>query len=124
MHGFEILHTECHTTVQQVEDAFNHAFDFDVVGKITQGTTVDYKASWNKFLVEFKNTPECIDALFAPTVEFHSAAAPYYKLYYTATDYWIAYLVTIPPISTKSLSTEFADAQQSDLQRAADTLFA
>jgi hypothetical protein len=96
MYGFELLHTECTTTTQSVVDAFSNAFDFDVVGKITQSFTEDYKGSWKKFLVEFKNTPECIDALFSPTVVFHSSSASYYKLYYNDTDYWIAYLVTIP----------------------------
>jgi len=121
MYGFELLHTECNTTTQEVVDAFSNAFDFDVVGKITQGYTEDYKGSWKKFLVEFKNTPECIDALFAPTVEFHSSSAPYYKLYYTATNYWIAYLVTIPlePVPNPS----FAVHQQDELHRVADIVF-
>ena len=98
MYAFELLHTPITTTSQEVSDAFNHAFDFDVVGKITQDYTQDYKGSWKKFLIEFKDTPSCIDALFAPTVVFHSASATYYKLYYNATDYWIAYLVTIPKL--------------------------
>jgi hypothetical protein len=123
MYGFEILHAEFATTSEDITDAFSNAFDFDVVGKITQELTQDYKGSWKKFLVEFKNTPECIDALFAPTVEFHSASAPYYKLYYNATDYWIAYLVTIPLDTPKSLSSIFLDAQQDELQRVADILF-
>ena len=124
MYAFEILHAAFDTTTQEVEDAFYNAFNFDVVGKITQGLTEEYGGSWKKFLVEFKDTPGCINALFAPTVEFHSASATYYKLYYTPSEYWIAYLITIPPVAVKSLPTEFADLQLAELQSAADILFA
>lgn len=91
-YAYFIEYASRETTLLDVENAFDKAFNGKFVSHIEEGITQDYKTSWKSFKIYFNDT--CVDDLFSKNMTFHTFTDNY-TLYYTPTDYWVVHLIKV-----------------------------
>ena len=80
-------------TKEEVEKAFNNAFNGDMVERVEETLTRDSMGYLKSFTIFFKDS--CVDALFGENMFFHTLFDRYI-LYYNTYEYWEVYLVKMP----------------------------